>query len=131
MNIIDGLREIIEDIMDIDGEDVQEETYLIRDLGAESIDLLEMSVAINIRFHIDVNDDDIFLRQLRLFLVEAERLETDPVLYLQERFPLLSSPRIEEICGDLEKGPSLKIKDIMAYIQFFFLKEAAHDQPVF
>jgi acyl carrier protein len=119
MDIIGTLREIIEEIMDVGGEVIQEETYLIRDLGAESIDLLEMSVAINIRFNIDVKDDDIFLRQFRLFLTEAERLETNPVSYLQERFPFLSSVRINEICGDLEGGPSLKIKDLIAYIQFF------------
>ena len=119
MDIINALGEIIEDIMDVDGKAIHEETYLIRDLGAESIDLLEMSVAINARFHIDVKDDDIFLRQFRLFLVEAERLQTDQALYLQERFPFLSALRIKEICADLEKGPALKIKDLIAYIQFF------------
>jgi len=119
MDIINILREIIVDIMDVEETAIQEETYLIRDLGAESIDLLEMSVAINTRFHIDVKDDDLFLRQFRLVLTEAERLETDSVQYLQERFPFLSSSRIREICGDLEGGPSLKIKDLIAYIQFY------------
>ena len=119
MDIINALREIIVDIMDVEEVVIQEETYLIRDLGAESIDLLEMSVAINTRFHIDVKDDDLFLRQFRLVLTEAERLEIDPVQYLQEHFPFLSFSRIKEICSDLEDGPSLKIKDLIAYIQFF------------
>ena len=118
-DIINILREIIVDIMDVEETAIQEETYLIRDLGAESIDLLEMSVAINTIFRIEVKDDDLFLRHFRLALTEAERLGTDTGQYLQERFPFLSPARIGEICGDLNGGPSLKIKDLAAYIQFF------------
>jgi acyl carrier protein len=116
MEIIDTLRELITDIMDVEGEAIAAETYLVRELGAESIDLLELSVSINHHFHIAVKDDDIFLRNFRLFLVEAERLEREPLSYLAERFPFLPTTRIAEILADLEAGPALKIKDLVSYI---------------
>jgi acyl carrier protein len=118
MDIINTLRELITDIMDVEGEAITEETYLVRELGAESIDLLELSVSINHHFHITVKDDDIFLRNFRLFLVEAERLGKEPLSYLAERFPFLSAARIGDILADLEAGPALKIKDLVSYIAF-------------
>jgi acyl carrier protein len=118
MEIIYTIRDMITDIMDVEGEAITEETYLVRELGAESIDLLELSVSINHHFHIAVKDDDIFLRNFRLFLVEAERLEKEPLSYLAERFPFLSTARIAEILADLEAGPALKIKDLVSYIVF-------------
>ncbi len=118
MDILKTLCEIIMDIMDVEGQTITAETYLVRELGAESIDLLELSVSINHHFHIAVKDDDIFLRNFRLFMVEAERLEEEPTSYLQERFPFLSAERIMEILTDLETGPAIKIKDLVSYIAF-------------
>ncbi len=118
MDILKTLCEIIMEIMDVEGQTITAETYLVRELGAESIDLLELSVSINHHFHIAVKDDDIFLRNFRLFLVEAERLEKEPTSYLQERFPFLSAERIMEILTDLETGPAIKIKDLVSYIAF-------------
>jgi len=118
MEIIDTLRELITDIMDVEGETITEETYLVRDLGAESIDLLELSVSINHEFHVTVKDDDLYLRNFRLFIVEAERLGKKPVAYLAERFPFLATERIVEIIEDLEVGPAIKIKDLVSYIVY-------------
>jgi acyl carrier protein len=118
MDIIDTLRELITDIMDVEGETITEETYLVRDLGAESIDLLELSVSINHAFQITVKDDELYLRNFRLYIVEAERLGKEPVSYLAERFPFLATGRIAEILADLEVGPAIKIKDLVSYIVY-------------
>ncbi|MDX9746441.1 MAG: phosphopantetheine-binding protein [Syntrophales bacterium] len=118
MDTLTALRDIIMDIMDVEGEAITEETYLVRELGAESIDLLELSVAINHHFRISVKDDDIYLRNFRFFLVEAERLMKEPAAYLLECFPFLTIERIAEMLGDLEAGPAIKIKDLISYIAF-------------
>lgn len=118
MDILETLREIITDIMDVEGEAITAETYLVRELGAESIDLLELSVSINHHFRIAVRDDDIYLRNFRLFLVEAERLGKDPAVYLGERFSFLPLERVRDILADLEAGPAIKIKDLVHYIAF-------------
>jgi len=118
MDIIDTLRDLITDIMDVEGATITEETYLVRDLGAESIDLLELSVSINHAFQITVKDDDLYLRNFRLYIVEADRQGKEPVSYLAQRFPFLTTGRIGEILGDLGIGPAIKIKDLVGYIVY-------------
>ena len=118
MNSLTALRDIIMDIMDVEGEAITEETYLVRDLGAESIDLLELSVDNKNNYRISVKDDDIYLRNFRFFLVEAERLMKEPAAYLLESFLFPTFERFAEMLGDLEAGPAIKFKDLISYIAF-------------
>jgi len=60
MNIFERVKQIVADILDIQEEEILSHTYLIRDLGAESIDLLELAVSLNAGFQIEIRDDDIF-----------------------------------------------------------------------
>lgn len=118
MEILAGIKEILADILDIEEREITPETYMVRELGAESIDLLELAVLLNSRFSIEVNDDEVFLSRLRFYVTEAEEQGKDLVQYLQERLPFLSTGRIEEIIADLEGGPTLKVKDISGYIEW-------------
>lgn len=68
MNIEKSLKNIIADILDINPLDIDDDTYLIRDLNMESIDLLELGVALNTTFKIDVDEDVAFLKDLRFNL---------------------------------------------------------------
>ncbi len=117
MNILEEITEILAEILDIENHNISPETYLIRELGAESIDLLELAVALNSRFKIDVNDDEIFLRKLRQYITEAEQQNNDILQYLAENLPFLSRKRLEEIIADLEGGPTLKVKDLISYVE--------------
>jgi acyl carrier protein len=110
------IREVLAEILDIEPDGIEPETYVVRDLGAESIDLLEVSVALNSRFKIDVNDDLIFLRTLRISINEATEAGGKAPELLCERFPFLGRERVEEILEDLEGGPVLKVKDLMSYV---------------
>jgi len=116
MDILEEIKKILAEILDIENHIITPETYLIRELGAESIDLLELAVAINSRFNIDVNDDEMFLRKLRQYVTEAKQQNNDLVGYLVEKLPFLSRKRLENIIADLEGGPTLKVKDIISYI---------------
>ena len=116
MDILKNIKEILTEILDIEDQEITPETYLIRDLGAESIDLLELAVAINSGFEIEVNDDQIFLKQLRLHMTDGEEQSEEIVKYLSGRFPFLTKRRVKEIIGDLEGGPVLKVKDLISYI---------------
>ncbi len=118
MSIFEKIRDIIADLLDIEEDEITLESYLIRDLGAESIDLLELAVALNSTFNIEINDDEIFLKTLRLYLTEAKEKKEDTSSYLAVRFPFLEKKRIEEIMEDLEKGPVIKVKDIVRYVAF-------------
>jgi acyl carrier protein len=117
MDLFDEIRESLSEILDLDGGEITPETYVMRDLEAESIDLLELSVALNSRFKIEMNDDQVFLRTLRVCLNKSNgnggRVES-----LSKEFPFLGKERIGEILADLDGGPVLKVKDLMAYIQW-------------
>ena len=106
------------DILDIEGLHINEETYLIRDLGVESIDLLELAVSLNAKFKTEINDDVIYLKQLRLFIDEANQQKSDASQSLSEKYPFLSPDRIKEILADLEGGPVLKVKDLISYVKW-------------
>jgi len=116
MDILEEITKILADILDIEGREITPETYLIRELGAESIDLLELSVAINARFQIEVNDDELFLRTMRLHLRTAAEEGKDAVGYLAEKYPALTVARVAEILADMGGGPVLRVKDIISYI---------------
>jgi acyl carrier protein len=118
MDILEEITEILAEILDIENHNISPETYLIRELGAESIDLLELAVAINSRFNIDVNDDKIFLRKLRDHITEAEQQNKNILQYLVKNLPFLSRKRLENIIADLEGGPTLKVKDLISYIEW-------------
>ncbi len=117
MDVMKEMREIITEIMDVDGGAIREETCLVRDLGAESIDLLEMAVAISHRFGCTVQDDDIFLRKFPLYRLEAKQAGADPLPYLAERLPFLPIDRIAQILGEPDRAAVLTIGDLVRYVR--------------
>ena len=64
MNTFHEIKNVIMEILDVEEDQILPETYLIRELDAESIDLLELAVSLNTVFKKEIIDDDIFLRKL-------------------------------------------------------------------
>ena len=116
MDIFNTIKEALCEILDIEGDNITPETYVIRDLNAESIDLLELGVHLNSRFSVKINDDEIFLGSLRMHIEESDGRSEKRELYLKKKYPYLAEQRINEITDDLDGGPVLKIKDIVSYI---------------
>ena len=114
--VFEKIRDMLADILDLEGQEILPEMYLIRDLGAESIDLLELAVSLNAGFNVEVDDKDIFLLRLRDYVAQAEGAGMDVTHYLADRLRFLSRQRLEEIISDLEGGPTLKVKDLVSYI---------------
>jgi len=108
---------IIAEIFDLPPEDITPTTYLFRDLGAESIDLLEIGVAIQHRLGLPVREDVLFLRDMRLHLMEVEAQGRSPETVLAAAYPHLSRERIAEILSDRDAGPVLQVRDLVAYVQ--------------
>lgn len=115
---LEKIKSILEKILDLDGREITAETYIIRGLGAESIDLLELAVSLNRDFGIKVLDSEVFLWRLRVHLAEAKEGEKDERSFLAGKYPHLDSARISEILADLDKGPVLKVKDIVSYVNY-------------
>ena len=92
---------------------------ILSDLDMESIDFLELAVSINSEFNINVKDDDIFLRNLREYLLMSEDMkDISKENFLKEKYPHLSSTRINEILENVDMGPVLRVADLLSYIKW-------------
>ena len=118
MDTLSEIKKILIELLDLEGREITPETYLIKELGTESIDLLELAVAINSRFKITVRDEEIFLTRFRLYLAEATQQEKDIGAYLACKYSFLAEERIAEIIAHISEGPQLKIKDLISYITY-------------
>ena len=87
-------------------------------LGAESIDLLELAVSLNSRFKVEVNDGEIFLTRLREYVTDAQEKSKDVVQHLMLMLPFLAETRVTDIVADLDGGPTLKVDDLVSYIEW-------------
>ncbi|WP_298464039.1 acyl carrier protein [uncultured Erythrobacter sp.] len=57
-NIIEGIREIISEICDIDTSEIETKSNMISDLGIDSLDFLDISFAIEKKFGVKLPVDD-------------------------------------------------------------------------
>lgn len=119
MNPFSTIRSILAEILDLDPARITPETYVIRTLKAESIDLLEIGVAMQHRLGISVDDDLLFLKNVRTVLIRAEHDGKAPLEALKSQYPYLPEQRLREILDDLPAGPALRVEDLVAYAQAF------------
>jgi acyl carrier protein len=119
MDVFAELKKILVELLDLEDREITPETLLIQDLGAESIDLLELAVTINSRFRITVKDDEIFLTRFRLYSTEAQQQGKDTGHYIGGKYPFLGEERIAEIMAHIKEGPQLKIKDLISYVTYW------------
>jgi acyl carrier protein len=116
MDIFAEIKKILIEILDLEGQAVTPESLLMQELGAESIDLLELAAALNARFKIEIREEDIFL----------QGLSARP----GESYPFLTEQRLREIAADLTNnpagGPAVKVKDLVSYVAGQQKKAGAH-----
>ena len=118
MGLFEDIREILIELLDVEAQEVSPRSYLVRDLGVESIDFLELAVALNERFKIEVHDDTVFLRNLRLHLSKASESKADPLEFLKGPYAFLTVDRLQEMLSDLDGGPVLQVRDLVSYVQW-------------
>jgi len=75
MSIFDKVKEIIVEQLGVDEKDVTMESSFVDDLGADSLDVVEMVMAFEEEFDIEIPDED------------AEKIRTvgDAVEYIQNK----------------------------------------------
>ena len=59
MDVFEKVKEIISETMDVDADEITMDTHMVDDLGADSLDVVEMSVEVEDAFNIKIEDDDI------------------------------------------------------------------------
>ena len=74
MDIAEKVKEIVAQQLDVDISEVKEEAQFIEDLGADSLAIVELVLAIEEQFEIDIPDED------------TEKIATvgDAIKYIQE-----------------------------------------------
>jgi acyl carrier protein len=116
--LFEEVRDILVELLDVAAEEITLESYLVRDLGMESIDFLELAVALNQRFGVPVHDDTVFLRNLRLHMIQAREAGQPTMEALRAHYGFLSDARLERIPADLEGGPVIQVQDLMSYVRW-------------
>lgn len=73
--VIGKVKELIADSLGVSNDEIEPAASFIEDLGADSLDIVELVMAIEKEFNIEIPDED------------AEKMQTigDAVLYLKER----------------------------------------------
>jgi acyl carrier protein len=124
MDILTEIKKILMEMLDLEGQAVTPESLLLQELGAESIDLLELAAALNARFKIEVREEDIFLQSLGL---------ADSGARSQAAYPFLTEERFQEIAADHDGGqsgrPAVRVKDLVSYVAWQQKKAGSHVHP--
>lgn len=78
-NIPQTVSEILSDQLGLDHEDITLEKNIIADLGADSLDTVEIVMALEEDFSIDIPDEDVFNRP------DADMTVGDLIGYIERR----------------------------------------------
>jgi len=117
MDIFTEIKKILMEILDLDSQAVTPESLLMQELGIESIGLLELVVAFNARFKIEVREEDICLQGIGLSGIRGRPGESHP---------FLTEQRLREIAADQTGVPAVKVKDLVSYVAWQQKKAAPH-----
>ena len=58
MALLDDVKEVVVEQLDCDPSEVKEESKFIEDLGADSLDVVELVMALEEKFDIEIPDED-------------------------------------------------------------------------
>lgn len=75
MDIADKVKEIVSQQLDVDKANIKEESQFIDDLGADSLAIVELVLAFEEQFEIDIPDED----------TEKIRTVGDAISYIKSR----------------------------------------------
>ena len=58
MAIIDDVKEVVVEQLNVSPDEVREESKFVEDLGADSLDVVELVMALEEKFDIEIPDED-------------------------------------------------------------------------
>jgi len=75
MALIDDIKEVVVEQLSVSVDEVKEDAKFVEDLGADSLDVVELVMALEEKFDIEIPDD------------EAEKIQTlnDVVAYIESK----------------------------------------------
>ena len=75
MALLDDIKEVVVEQLSVSADEVKEDSKFVEDLGADSLDVVELVMALEEKFDIEIPDD------------EAEKIQTvrDVVTYIESK----------------------------------------------
>ncbi|MGM0518833.1 MAG: acyl carrier protein [Campylobacterota bacterium] len=58
MALLDDVKEVVVEQLDCDASEIKEDSKFIEDLGADSLDVVELVMALEEKFDIEIPDED-------------------------------------------------------------------------
>ena len=116
--VFDKVREALVDALGVDDDEVTEEATMVGDLGAESIDFLDIVFKLEQAFGITIPRDELFPDDI---LTNAEyindgKVTTDGLVKLKERMPFADLTKFESNPMVQDFGNLLTVKDLCNYV---------------
>jgi len=59
MNVMDKVKEVLTENLDVKAEDIKPESLIMKDLGADSLDMVELAMAFEEAYGLKIETDDI------------------------------------------------------------------------
>ncbi len=116
--VFDKVREALVDALGVDDDEVTEEATMVGDLGAESIDFLDIVFKLEKAFSISIPRDELFPDDI---LTNAEyvadgKVTADGIAKLKERMPFADLTKFETNPLVQDFGNLLTVKDLCNYV---------------
>ena len=112
------VREALVDALGVDDDEVTEDATMVGDLGAESIDFLDIVFKLEKAFGISIPRDELFPDDIltNAEFVQDGKVTTDGLAKLKERMPFADLARFEENPVVQDFGNLLTVKDLCNYV---------------
>jgi acyl carrier protein len=117
--VFEKVKEALVDALGLDEEEVVPEATMVGDLGAESIDFLDIVFRLEKAFEIEIPRSELFPEDI---LTNAEylrngRVTPDGIEELKRRMPFADLSKFEENPAVQEFSTQLTVSDLCRYIQ--------------
>ncbi len=116
--VFDKVREALVDALGVDDDEVTPEATMVGDLGAESIDFLDIVFKLEQAFGISIPREELFPDDILTDsgFVSDGKLTAEGVAKLKERMPFADLSRFESNPMVQEFGNMLTVKDLCNYV---------------
>ena len=118
--IFEKVRATLVDALSAEEEDVLEESTLVGDLGAESIDFLDIVFQLEKAFGIKVERGELFPEDIlkNESYIQNNHINEDGLAALRERLPFLDLSKFEKNPVVQEFASNMTVADMCRFIQF-------------
>ena len=116
--VFEKVKEALIDALGVDDDEVTPEATLVGDLGAESIDFLDIVFKLEKAFNITIPRDDLFPDDVltNTEYVQDGRVTETGLIKLKERMPFADLTKFEENPLVQDFGNLLTVQDLCNYV---------------